>query len=67
MPMQCQVHEDLNEGHKMVSIKTYRESSFSEEVRYCENHKSEPVTIGCKICWIILCPLCISTSKLKYA
>ena len=49
----------------MISIKAYRESSFSEEVRYCENenHKSEPVTIGCKICWVILCPLCISTSK----
>ena len=33
----------------MISIKAYRESSFSEEVRYCANHKSEPVTIGCKI------------------
>ena len=55
-------HDDLNEGHKMISISAYRESIFSNEMIYCEIHKSEPATIGCRICWIILCPCCISSS-----
>ena len=42
-------HDDLNDGHKMISISAYRESTFSDEVIYREIYKSEPVTIGCKI------------------
>jgi hypothetical protein len=46
----------------MISIEAYKESFLSEELRYCKNHKSEPITIGCNRCWILLCPLCISST-----
>ena len=58
-----QAHEDLNQGHKTIGIVAYRDSAFADEIRYCDQHTSEPSTMGCRVCWKILCPLCVTTDK----
>ena len=58
-----QAHEDLNQGHKTIGIVAYRDSAFADEIRYCHKHTSEPSTMGCRVCWKILCPMCGTTDK----
>ena len=58
-----QIHDEVNDNHQMIGIRAYQRSSFSDTLKHCSKHEAEPITIGCKLCWKVLCPLCISSNK----
>ena len=55
-------HNEGIDDHNFLAIRDYLDSSFAEEQRYCQTHKAQVLNIGCKQCWMIFCPECLSTA-----
>lgn len=60
MVLMLQMHKLFAPKHNVILIKDYLASSVSREIKSCDKHKSEILSIGCGVCLKVICTKCLS-------
>ena len=63
MYLYFQTHNEVNDHHQILSVTEYLKSSYAREVRFCDKHKEQVLSLACSKCYLIRCARCLKSGE----
>ena len=58
-----QTHNEVNDHHQILSVAEYLKSSYAREVRFCDKHKEQVLSLARSKCYLIQCARCLKSGE----